>query len=207
MAPGKRNYLVLGDSHADAVWRAITLAFPDLHFLKASATGCRPVMGGAGEAPCLAVIEDVYRNFIPGAGLDGVILVGRWRTTDFPAVAASLAFLKAHVPRVVVFGPTVEYLGDFPLLLASERLNGSDRLTMAARDPGKKPLSDALGALVAGVGGVTYIPVYDALCPGGTTCIETTPEGVPLQFDYGHLTLAGAKLLIARVQDRMRLAP
>lgn len=201
--PGKPNYLVVGDSHAGAVWRAITLAWPEAHFIKASISGCRPVLEAEGQAPCRDLINHIHREFIPRAGLDGVILVGRWRAGDFPKVAPTLEHLKPLAPEIVVFGPTVEYAGEFPLLLAREKLSGVDGVTEAALDPEKKGLSDRLGEIVRAAG-VDYIPVYDAICPGGA-CAETTAEGVPLQFDYGHLTLPGARLLISRVQDRMRL--
>lgn len=201
--PGVPNYLVVGDSHAGAVWRAIALAYPDAHFIKASISGCRPVLDAEGEAPCRDLINYIYRDFLPKNRLDGVILVGRWRATDFPAMAPTLAHIKPLADEVVVFGPTVEYDGEFPLLLAREKMNGVDGVTEAALDPTKKGLSDALGEIVRAEG-VDYIPVYDAICPEGR-CAETTPEGVPMQFDYGHLTLSGAKLVIARVHDRLRL--
>ena len=208
--PGRPNYLVLGDSHAGAVWRAISLAWPGAHFIKASISGCRPVLDAEGEAPCRELINYVYRDFVPRAGLDGVILVGRWRASDFPRVAPTLDHLRPLTRQIVVFGPTVEYEGEFPLLLARERMSGIDGVTEAALDPTKKGLSDALGEIVR-ARGIDYVPVYDAICPGTGSgqapCAETTPEGVPLQFDYGHLTLKGAEMVIARVHDQLRLSP
>ncbi|TPE48401.1 acyltransferase family protein [Amaricoccus solimangrovi] len=201
--PGRPNYLVIGDSHSAAVWRAIALAYPEANVLKASVSGCRPLLDADGEAPCRAIINHVYRDFVPGAHLDAVIMVGRWRATDFPKVAPTLAHLGPLAGRVVVFGPTVEYEGEFPLLLARERMNGVDGVTEAAIDPTKKGLSDALGEIVRAEG-VAYVPVYDVLCPGGD-CVETAGEDVPMQSDYGHLTFAGAKLLIARIRDDLPL--
>lgn len=203
LVPGKPNYLVLGDSHARALWRAISLAYPEDNFINASISGCRPVMNAQGEAPCRELMNYIYDEFLEKNRLDGVILVGRWRVSDFPMVAPSLERLRTLTDRIVVFGPTVEYSGVFPLLLARERLNGVDGVTEAARDPSKKGLSDALGEIVRAEG-INYIATYDAICPDGR-CAETTEAGVPLQFDYGHLTLGGAELVIARVRDQLRL--
>ena len=50
-----------------------------------------------------------------------------------------------------------------------------------------------------------YVGVYDALCDDAG-CLETTPDGVPMQFDYGHLTLEGSELLIGRVRDQLSWA-
>ena len=46
--------------------------------------------------------------------------------------------------------------------------------------------------------------MYDALCDKGT-CLETTPDGAPMQFDYGHLTLKGSEILIAKVRDQFQM--
>lgn len=203
IVPGKKNVLIIGDSHADAVWRAITLAFPDINFLKTSVSGCRPLLDADGEAPCRETNNFVLRDFLGKNRLDGAILAGRWRETDFPKVEPTLEYLKKHVGRIVVFGPTVEYEGAFPILLARERLNGIEDLTESAMDEQKKRISDQLGRIVSAEG-VTYIPVFDVICPN-LHCIETTKNGVPLQFDYGHLTLQGSELLIDHVKDRMHL--
>ena len=205
--PDRKNYLVIGDSHAGAVWRAISLAFPRGNFIKASVSGCRPLLDAEGEAPCRETFNYIYREFLPKNRLDGVILVGRWRATDFPKVAPTLAHLKKYADNVVVFGPTVEYRGEFPLLLASEKLNGTEGIIEAALDPSKKGLSDELGRIVTAenVGGkVEYVAIYDVIC-GKDGCLKTAANGVPMQFDYGHLTLEGSELVINRVRDQLHL--
>ena len=203
LAPDRPNYLVVGDSHAGALWRAITLAYPEANVIRATVSGCRPVIAAEGEADCRELFDYVFNDFVPAERLDGIILVGRWRSTDFDELTPTLRHLRRFVPRVVVFGPTVEYEGMFPLLLARERLNGSPETTRNAIDPTKKPLSDALGRLVAAEG-ATYVPTYDLICPGGL-CLETTPDGGPMQFDYGHLTFEGARVVIGRARDRLHL--
>lgn len=204
LMPDRPNYIVIGDSHAGAIWRAIALAMPEANVLKATISGCRPVLDAPGEAPCRDLFNYVYRDFLPTHKVDGVILVGRWRETDFAQIAPTLTQIKKYVPHLVVFGPTVEYEGEFPLLLASERMNGTPGLTENALDPAKKPLSDRLGMIVAAQN-VRYVPVYDGICDA-QGCVQTTANGVPMQFDYGHLTLDGAKLVVARFHDQLEAA-
>ena len=201
--PDRKNVVVIGDSHAAAVWRAISLAFPETNFIEASVSGCRPLLDAEGEAACRETFNHIYRDFLPNHHLDGVIMVGRWRETDLPKVAPTIEYLKDYVKKIVVFGPTVEYKGEFPLLLAREKLNHVDGLTENAIDLTKKGLSDDLGRVVASEK-VGYVGVYDALCDKGT-CLETTPDGAPMQFDYGHLTLGGSELLIGKVREKLDL--
>ena len=201
--PDRKNVVVIGDSHAAAVWRAISLAFPETNFIEASVSGCRPLLDADGEAACRDTFNHVYRDFLPKNRIDGVIMVGRWRESDFPKVGPTIEYLKKYVGSVVVFGPTVEYKGQFPLLLARERFNRTDGLTESAIDTSKKGLSDSLGKVVASER-VEYVGVYDALCQKGI-CLETTPDGAPMQFDYGHLTLGGSEILIGRVRDQLHM--
>ena len=204
LRPDRKNVIVIGDSHAAAVWRAISLALPGTNVMEASVSGCRPLLDADGAAACRETNNAIYRDFLPGHPIDGIILVGRWQAADFPKVAPTIRYLKEHVGKVVVFGPTVEYTSEFPLLLARERLNHVDGLTENAIDPTKKALSDALGRIVASEQ-ANYVGVYDALCDDAG-CLETTPDGVPMQFDYGHLTLEGSELLIGRVRDHLSWA-
>ncbi len=224
--PARKNYLIVGDSHAGALWRAIALAWPEINFPRAMASGCRPLLDGEGEAACRALIDEIYRGFLPriaaahpgGPPLDGILLIGRWRESDFPAVGPTLDWLGQFAPDVVLLGPTAEYHGAFPLLLASERMTGAQGITEKALDPTKKPLSDALGRLIAGPDGhgARYVAVYDAICPPagtpmaaglepGVPCLEVAPDGAPLQFDYGHLTLSGSRAVVARMRDELGL--
>ena len=46
--------------------------------------------------------------------------------------------------------------------------------------------------------GVEYISLYRDLC-GPETCAEFARNGVPLQFDYGHLTKEGSLLVAQKV--------
>jgi lysophospholipase L1-like esterase len=52
--------------------------------------------------------------------------------------------------------------------------------------------------------GVNYVSIYDLLCPpGAASCQTTTASGVPMQWDYGHLTAPGSILLAQRVAPEL----
>ena len=42
--PGRRNYLLLGDSHAAALWLAISESLPQVNVMQATVGGCEPTL-------------------------------------------------------------------------------------------------------------------------------------------------------------------
>ena len=84
LRPDRKNVIVIGDSHASAVWRAISLALPGTNVMEASVSGCRPLLDADGAAACRETNNAIFRDFLPGHPIDGIILVGRWRQRTFP---------------------------------------------------------------------------------------------------------------------------
>src|SRR6185503_936325 len=39
---GKKNYLLLGDSHSAALWQGLSLSLPNTNIMHASSSGCAP---------------------------------------------------------------------------------------------------------------------------------------------------------------------
>lgn len=201
------NYLVFGDSHSGHIWRAIADEFPDVNVLQASASGCRPTLDAEGKQRCLDLLDYIFNDFVPSAGLDGVILAARWEESDLEKIAATVKHLENYAENVVVLGPTVEYQGELPVLLAKSLLSGNDDLLVAARDSTRKTLSDHMAERLQGTG-AQYMPVYDYIC-NDWSCLAETPGGEPMQFDYGHFTMSGSieivRLMKADPQNPLRL--
>lgn len=203
--PGKKNYLVIGDSHAAHLWRALALEYPDVNLIQATISGCRPLLDAPGQPACRALMNDVLRTFVPASKLDGILFAGRWTPADFDRLHETIAFVKPYVGDIVVFGPIVEYKTDLPTLLAKDRYHKTTEVSAHARKTERKTVSDRLAARL-GDTQVRFISLYDAICkPEG--CTELTPDGVPLQFDYGHLTLPGARLVVNGLHDQILPAP
>jgi hypothetical protein len=53
--------------------------------------------------------------------------------------------------------------------------------------------------------GVVYMDVLMTLC-GSKVCTLTASDLVPMQFDYGHLTLSGARDVLSENQDMYKKA-
>ncbi|MEM9840673.1 MAG: acyltransferase family protein [Pseudomonadota bacterium] len=197
------NFLVVGDSHAGHLWRAVQMEHPEINVLQATSSGCRPTLEAKGHPRCTDMMSYVFDEFLPNERLDGVILAARWKPEDMRKIGDTVSYLDDVTDRVIVMGPTVEYVGELPFLLAKSRLSGNDSLIAAAIDPTRKELSDEMAYRLADLD-AQYYPVYDYLCRG-RTCLAETQGGEPMQFDYGHFTLSGSIELVRLMKADARL--
>ncbi|WP_076072100.1 acyltransferase family protein [Sphingomonas montana] len=200
LSADRPNVVVLGDSHAAQYWRAIALRYPSLNVMQANASGCRPTLGGRGAARCREVMDYVLGPLLATRRVSTVVLAGRWTATDLSVLGATIAHIRASGARPIVIGPTVEYDAIFPLLLARQIARGTPQAIHRNRQADRVALDARMARSVPAAGG-DYISVYRILCPA-KRCRLTTPSGAPMQFDYGHLTLAAARWVV----DRMPLS-
>lgn len=200
--PVRAKVMVVGDSHAGHFLPALRAEFPEIQFVPMTTSGCRPVLGfqavTAKERACAAFVEQALRQQVLEQKFDAVILSARWRNGQAERLKDTIAHLRQHVPNVVVFGQSLEYKHELidilvgpslwrkPLLLAQSRLYDNMRKV----DIGvREQLVDS---------GAYYFSVLDAICPtGAASCKVLTPDGVPYIYDHSHLTLAGARQVLA----------
>jgi len=205
--PTGRNFLVLGDSHAAQMYRAIAAQFPDAAVSQATASGCVPVLPIAGEQRCTDLISFVFNEYLPSHKVDAIFIAGRWMSADVQSVVPTIEYVRKYVPHVVILGPIVEYAGTFPSLLARDRMRATSTLSRFIV-PSRKQVDRELAAVVARAG-VPYVSMYDLQCPAalGGGCIEQVDDGTPLQFDYGHMTLAGSMVIGAKLKQVLLAMP
>ena len=198
VAPGRRNILLAGDSHASHLWAALVDRFPDVHFAVFLAPDCRPV--GRGETRIGPCASRALTALAPASrpGIDGVVLAARWQRDELPALAAEIRALRAAGKAVTVVGPVVEYLPEVPGLLARAQLSGDRRLYDAARDRSREALDREMAPLVRAAGGV-YFSAYRAECPPDPPCRLFSRTGRPFHFDYGHYTADAAREIVAQM--------
>lgn len=206
--PHRPNYILLGDSHAAQYWGALSTAMPSANFIQATVTGCRAGLYKDPRTDCKAFMNRVLQLAI-SSKLDGVILAGRWQRSDIPALAAALQLLNNAKVRSVVVGPTVEYQSDLPALLARERLlHRDDRQVGAYLKPAPFAINTEISALVKSTPSVTFADVIGVTCQNQKQCTATSPDGGPMTFDYGHLTLDGAAFVVSAtgMEDMLTMA-
>ncbi len=205
---GRPVWLVAGDSHAAHMIDAIEQTYPDIAVQRAAATYCAPVLGTPRFPEshfCARLIDYVFTEHIENNAVDGIVLSARWWPEDVEALVATAAHLSERVANVVILGPTVEYEGRFPQILARARWLGTGEDFARHR----RPLPHELDARLAAVDwprGVTYVSMLDLICPkgprarGSDACRHQAADGAPYHFDYGHYTLSGALELARRIE-------
>lgn len=199
-AADRPNILLVGDSHAAHLWRGLATVFPQANIMQATATGCKPVLGGRGEKTCTDLVGMALISFLQSNRPDIVILSARWIESDIPDVERTLKALAGKAKQVVVLGPVAEYAMPLPRLLAQVSGGRDPSLLVEARLPGQRSVDRDLGAAVR-ASGADYASAYRLLCASDARPCQTIVEGVPVQWDYGHLTADGSELLARRLRE------
>ena len=193
------NVLVVGDSQAAHYARALSEVFPEWSVSEIASSGCRPLLNGTGERRCTDMMRVAFSEYIGHGLFDAVIIAGRWRASEAEVLRHTVEFAALHTQQVIVFGPIIEYDVSLPRLLATTIRDRSDvALQRALRLVPTRATDDALRfALIDAP--VHYYSIVSTICPD-RSCVIETEDGIPLQHDYGHLTLEGARWLLTKLR-------
>ncbi len=203
----QKNYILLGDSHAAHLWRALDKAFPEVNVMQATALGCRPLVSFLGKARCTDLIKFIINEFIIENKIDGVILSARWNEHELGLISPTVNYLLKHVNHVVVLGPTIEYSESLPEILAGKAsfiMSSNEIVGKRYVLPSKIALSKQIGQALENSGAI-YVPIIPTLCPNNT-CKVVSESGEPMSFDYGHFTLSGANTLVEMLKTSGELS-
>ena len=196
LSAAKKNYLLLGDSHAAHLWSGLSHADPSINILQATASGCKPIIGGDGLERCRRLMKFVFEDFLPTHHLDGIIISARWKKEDVEPSIETAHRLEKFADRVVIFGPTVEYKIGLPKLLALASAREDASLVDRSRLSDQREIDRMFERSIA-EDSIGYFSVYEALCSGGH-CRVLDDNGLPIAFDYGHLTVNGSAIVAAK---------
>lgn len=194
---GRINILLVGDSHAAHWYPAMKNVFPEYTTTQVTSSGCKPVLETTGPDRCTHLIEWAYKELITNYHFDKILISARWVKGDEKKLKNTVNFLANHADEVIILGPTIEYNVSPPRLLArgATREEISDKNKYDTIKSYERVLTESIG------NEAKYVSVLDAVCPSKQTCILTTPNNTPLQFDYGHLTSEGAIHLMQKLSD------
>ncbi|GGJ92345.1 acyltransferase [Pseudomonas matsuisoli] len=185
----KKNYVLLGDSHAAHLRQGLQEALGEnVNLMEIAASGCLPVLNTSGSRYCVEVIDYVLREYLPSSEIDGVIISARWRS-DIPldSVLETVDYVKSLDRDVIVLGPSVEYSTAFPSVLARE---SREKKSAALYNDVKRKSLDEL--MRKSIPDQLYISTYDISCPT-TECTRFSSANEPMLFDSNHFTLSGAR--------------
>ena len=190
--PARPNYLLIGDSHGADRYTGLSSLYTDVRFLQLTTASCRPLLDSpSAEYHCRDRLDYVFREFLPAAAVDGVILSGRWRPEDLDLLDDTLGYLRGLGLRVIVLGPTAEFEPWVPdLVFRHGRREGlEDWVSRFLTSEGLE--MEALVRALSETAGVEFWSSIEALCPE-RRCPVLSPEGELLILDYGHQSPAGA---------------
>jgi peptidoglycan/LPS O-acetylase OafA/YrhL len=197
LKPDQKNFLLIGDSHAAHLWPGLQATYPNVNFLQATASGCKPHIGTGGARRCTELMRFIFERFVPRMHLDGIILSARWNEGDIRKAKATAEALRPYAGRIFISGPIIEYDQPLPRLLALALTNKSDERAFVTKYRRRsQEEADRLFASALVDEPTRYLSVYRTLCD--PQCAVWANEQVPLQFDYGHLTREGSILLASR---------
>ena len=201
--PTRKNILVLGDSHSDHLIYGLRREWTDFHVLQASAAGCRPTREHEFSADdrCADLMTSIYEEYLAMHRPDLILLSGRWRSSDMERLKDSLQWFRERRFAVIVSGPTVEYGGAVPQLVALSVQHENPGLPDAMVKRSIAELDDELAELVREQGAAYFSP-FRVFCPIGFDCEQLASNGVPYQSDYGHLTREGSVRLARQMIEQ-----
>ncbi len=202
----KKNYLILGDSHAATIWPGLVSALAPSNVLQASVSACRPVLRQSASSTCHQMMDYVFNDFLIHNKIDGLLLHARWETRDLDALTETIQWADQHAVPVILLGPYPEYDAPLPRLLGySIAWHESDyasrhRLT----DPPK--MDKLLQQMAESRWHVPYVSLYQALCQGGT-CAEyaDAAHSIPMLTDTDHFTEPGSVFAMKAAVTQVRL--
>lgn len=198
LVPGRRNAVVIGDSHAVDAYNAFVTRFPGDNVTLSDQGGCPPhpridqiVAAGHPDLPqCLALNrkhhDPAYLNrydyVVINAYLD-------WYTPQH--LAAYLRHLHAQgVKKVVVFGQTWRASDDLPELVNRVGLDRERLMPLLKAPPAEQALVSTAQEL-----GYLYMSKTDALSTNGHFDVFDASE-ILFTYDKHHLSLEYSKRLL-----------
>jgi len=209
LATGKTNVLLWGDSFAAHYYHGLAANIDPraVNILQAAQPTCMPTFNAAAQGTTACHDFDAHMQaFLGDRRPDLAVLSADWleyaRPPRFAGMIDDLRIvigsLTAAGTRVVLLGPSVQFVSRLPSMLLRAHLGGvvpkaddvvlPDIFALDAMMRQALPASDRF----------TYVSVLDAICPQ-RQCPLTIDDGVPLSWDHAHLTAAGSEYVMRRL--------
>jgi peptidoglycan/LPS O-acetylase OafA/YrhL len=196
-----KNTLLIGDSHAAHWYSSLEATLSENNTLsQVTSSGCKPVSKSKGAKRCTELMQWVFDKLVLNKRFDSIILSARWLKSDIKALKVTTDFLENYTNRVIVLGPIIEYRLPLPRLLA---INDNADKTVSSINYNDVLQQDKLFSNTLNSNSTLYMSVLEMMCPEQRLCQTSTENGVPLQYDYGHLTHEGALVLVGNINSKL----
>ena len=199
-APGRETYLLIGDSHAGALWDGLKTSLPGSNVPLAAVWGCRPSIHPEGSPLCKQMMEFIFQKYLPSHAVQGLLLEARWYSKDLNEVGEIVTWARARGVMVIVFGPVAEYDAPLPRLLAYSIAWNKPNLAQEHRIAYSPVMDSQMRTLAESRWHVSYVSLYQATCESDR-CLEYADEqsGIPFLNDADHLSEDGSRLLVRQL--------
>ena len=223
-AAGRPQVLLLGDSLAAQLYPGLTHVFPELNISQANSADCKPFVTPPPDIRpeyarnCASMTNYIYGDYLIRNHPDAVLLAASWLPGDLEELGRTIDWLKRHNLTPIVFGPVPEYDTALPRLVAlGLRSADPNPILSSHRLPRSLAVDRRMAQLARDEWKVRYISAFDNLCnpqvekltgsnlQSGDGCPVLAAPGVPLQFDYHHLTVEGSILYAQQMRSRHQL--
>jgi peptidoglycan/LPS O-acetylase OafA/YrhL len=209
IAPDKTNVLLWGDSLAAHYFIGLrsTIDPQTTNLLQATQAACMPTFNAAaqGNASCRSFAGQMaafFHDHRPSL----VILSADWleysRPPRFDGMIADLkqtiSALNAAGTAVVLLGPAVQFRTRLPSMLMRAQLRQVEPRPDDLVLPDIFLLDEKMKAALPAQQKFSYISVVDTICPL-RQCPLTIDGGIPLSWDYAHLTKEGSAYVMGRL--------
>jgi len=201
---GKKNYLLVGDSHAAHFYSALAKVIKEDETLsQVTASGCHPTLPYSGTKRCSSLVKWAYEELIKEKHFDTIILSAHWAYADKQSLLSAIKLLLNYTDKIIVLGPNMEYLQPLPRLLVKAP-EGEDTKMIYKRAGNYKAVAsvDYHMKKYLDVEKVKYISILRVLC-SQDGCRTTARDGTPITFDSGHFTHEGAYYVVKQIEKRL----
>jgi peptidoglycan/LPS O-acetylase OafA/YrhL len=198
--PTRKQYLLLGDSHAAQMYTGFRTVFSEINLLQANVADCRPLLSEpvGKHKECYAMSSFIFGDYLLHHRVDTVLLAGRWKAEELPALGKTIAWLQQRQIPVVLFGPSIEWDAPLPRVLAISIRDRNASEIESHRATVPQELDQKMTALAQDQWHVPYVSEFGDLCTAEAgaklVCPAYAKPGVPLLSDGDHLTMDGSIL-------------
>ena len=196
---GKRNFLLIGDSHAAELSESLheLLLAKHINLMQSTASGCLPLLNSHGETLCTDIINYIYKDFLlkNHQHIDGIILSANWLKgyTDPEALLnnlnKSVSLFKFYKIKFIIVGQSECYKIPLHIILAKEiEYNASLKENFLIKD------AETLNYLLKLNFPDNYIDIYNYNKFPSLTINKT-----PYMLDADHFSKYGADLAAVKI--------
>ena len=203
---GKRNYLLLGDSHSAMLWSALATSLDGANVMQASTAACTPSLYPSGSVDCRKMMNYIFQSYLPTHPVRGLFVEGRWQQGDLEGLTTVIDWARQHHVPVTVFGPVPEYDGPLPRLLAFSIAWHKPSLASHHLVSSLEALDAEMQSMAKNFWHVPYISLYREICSAeGCAEFADAAHRIPMMGDANHLSLSGAEFVVRRLVEKGEL--